>query len=495
MRIIRYLALFLSISLLVATTVSVVNRRSELVADQTERIEQAATLTDASARSVVLRLRSDVDLLATLIVGGPPGDQRALAEQLARPVPGAEACVGSTSAGCTGSDLFALDGVAELARVSDVAGDSADPTDDRPIAVAAVDTTSAAVIVVRRVGSDNEQTTVAVRLPITDLVSASGLEAAGQVDADVVLVGSGTDSIDDVGTPFIEGGERTLRTTVASPFVAGSLEVSASVDSSIGLAGDSSVRFAVLLALGAILMALAEWGFLVEQRQLERRATTDELTDLVNRREFERISAEAIETARQRDEGLCVMVVDLNGFKQINDTLGHQFGDLVLVAASERFVEAVRDSDVVGRWGGDEFVILLPALDERGAVRRRAERIHDHLTGRPVVGDTSVSGSIGAAMYPRHGTTLEALMQAADVAMYDAKTNGVSYRIADTIETNESMFADDPQATMPQHHAALAVEAPPLIETDGYIGPERRESGVDDLTESPSDDVDTGGGS
>jgi diguanylate cyclase (GGDEF)-like protein len=197
------------------------------------------------------------------------------------------------------------------------------------------------------------------------------------------------------------------------------------------------------------------------------RATTDELTGLINRREFERVSDIALDNAEREGAGLCVMVIDLNGFKQINDTLGHQFGDLVLAASSERLVAAVRDSDVVARWGGDEFVILLPTLAERSAVRTSAERIWHSLADNPVVGDTHMTASIGAAIFPRHGTTLDALMRAADVAMYEAKTTGVSHRIADTIATSESMLADD---TGPLQ----VIE----VITDEYAGPDRRHSPV-----------------
>ena len=146
------------------------------------------------------------------------------------------------------------------------------------------------------------------------------------------------------------------------------------------------------------------------------------------------------------------MLVDLNGFKQINDTLGHQFGDLVLQECAVRLTAAVRETDVVGRWGGDEFVILLPGLEDGTAVRRSAERIAGQLSSQPVVSDVSISGAIGAALYPRHGEGLDDLVRAADMAMYEAKSSGVSHRIADS----------------------LSVDLARDTVSDSYIGPDRR---------------------
>ena len=259
-----------------------------------------------------------------------------------------------------------------------------------------------------------------------------------EVVIDVTAVGRSTSS--EFGLVEVSEGQRTIVDVIGSRFADGSIEVTSSVESEVGFTADRTFTYLLLLALGTVLLALAGWTFLVERRQLEKRATTDELTQLINRREFERVSEEALDMADRFNTGLCVMVIDLNGFKQINDRLGHQFGDLVLTAASERFVEAVRDTDVVGRWGGDEFVILLPGLSERTAVRNSAERIWNKLASSPVVGDTTITASIGAAIFPRHGTTLDALMRAADVAMYEAKTTGVSHRIADTIAVGESLL-------------------------------------------------------
>ena len=288
------------------------------------------------------------------------------------------------------------------------------------------------------------------------------------------MVASARTTPNEFGLVEVRDGQRVIVDLIGSPFVEGSIVITSSIESDVGLAGDRTFRYLVFLAVGTVLLALAGWTFLVERRQLEKRATTDDLTQLINRREFERVSEEALDMADRFNTGLCVMVIDLNGFKQINDRLGHQFGDLVLSAASERFVDAVRDTDIVGRWGGDEFVILLPGLSERTAVRNSAERIWNKLAESPVVGDTTITASIGAAIFPRHGTTLDALMRAADVAMYEAKTTGVSHRIADTIAVGDSLLTPD---GVPERLPSADPEVAQVV-TDEYAGPDRRRSPV-----------------
>ncbi len=255
-------------------------------------------------------------------------------------------------------------------------------------------------------------------------------------------------------------GRRVINDTLGLPGDGGSVQVTASIVDDAGLAGDDFARYLVLLALGTVLMALAGWTFLLDRRSLERRATTDELTGLVNRREFERVTDESLLAADRFATGVCLMLIDLNGFKQINDTLGHQFGDLVLQAAADRLQSAVRDTDVVGRWGGDEFVILLPGIEDGTGVRASAERIGRSLADTPIVGDVTVTAAIGAALFPRHGRTLDDLISAADVAMYSAKSTGVTHRLADV------------------HAVQLAADE--LRTSSGYHGPDRRRQPVRD---------------
>ncbi len=475
MRFIRLAALVGSLVLLVATAVSVVHRRGDLRDNQVARVEQSSLLLAQSVRTNISRARQDVHL-AAIAAAGPTPDDRALAEELVRFFPEAEACVADAS-GCTGTDLFSLDDVNDLAALSLDAGNVIEGEVAR--AQIGVDEASESLLVVRRLSGDQGEGVVAMRIPVADLVSEATQSWIDDVDVSSAVVTRARGSEDVVNEPEVDGNRRSIDETVGSPFAFGSLDLSVESTRSVGIAGEATARYATLLVLGTVLLLLAGWTVLLEGRQLEKRASTDELTGLVNRREFERISEEAIDMADRFNTGLCVMVIDLNGFKQVNDTLGHQFGDLVLAASAERLVEAVRDTDVVGRWGGDEFVILLPGLAERTAVRNSAERIWHRLSGTPVVGDTTMTASIGASIFPRHGTTLDALMRTADVAMYEAKSTGVSHRIADTIEATEALLAE-------QHHPGGGagggepplVEAPPPIVSDDYVGADRRRSPV-----------------
>jgi len=474
MRVLRLAALLGSLILLVATAVAMINRRGDVRVEQVARVELTSTVAEASVRATIDGLNELVELTAVAAAGLDEGTEDgaaavgALTEQLAASVPGSEACVVLDSAVCTDAPLFTLDTVSELGVESAARAAAGD------VPPTAVGAEGERVYVVRRLDTVDPPVQVALSIPDEALLSDAVSSVAADADAEVQIVIQARSTSSELGLVEVVDGQRVVLDVIGSPFAVGSIEVRTTVDAGVGIAADRSVRYLALFALGTILLALAGWTFLVERRQLERRATTDELTDLINRREFERVSEEALDIADRFNTGLCVMVIDLNGFKQINDQHGHQFGDLVLKAASERFVDAVRDTDVVGRWGGDEFVILLPGLSERTAVRNSAERIWNKLASSPVVGDTTIHASIGAAIFPRHGTTLESLMRAADVAMYEAKTTGVSHRIADTIAVGESLLSPDrPAGTTPE-----SVGERTEVVTDEYAGPDRRRSPV-----------------
>jgi diguanylate cyclase (GGDEF)-like protein len=118
-----------------------------------------------------------------------------------------------------------------------------------------------------------------------------------------------------------------------------------------------------------------------------------------------------------------MLLIDLDRFKEVNDTLGHDHGDLLLVEVAARLRRAVRRGDTLARLGGDEFAVLLDGLPHRGAAVELAARLQDAL--RPPFALRGVSieleASVGVALYPSHGTTVGTLLQRADVAMYEAK--------------------------------------------------------------------------
>ncbi len=170
-------------------------------------------------------------------------------------------------------------------------------------------------------------------------------------------------------------------------------------------------------------------------RQLEEEANTDSKTGLLNAAAWDIEADRAVRRIERLEGNATVLVLDLDNFKQVNDEHGHLVGDQVLVAVAEAIRDVVRDDDLVGRFGGEEFVVLLPAPDgdpgRVGAeavanrIRRRIEELRIDVKasfGDVVVTDLSVS--IGGATSPADGTQLADLLKVADAAMYAAKEAG-----------------------------------------------------------------------
>jgi diguanylate cyclase (GGDEF)-like protein len=157
-----------------------------------------------------------------------------------------------------------------------------------------------------------------------------------------------------------------------------------------------------------------------------RLSLTDGLTGLWNRRHLAlRIEAE-LSRAVRFGEPFSVLYCDLDGFKPVNDTLGHQAGDTVLIETARRLTDATREVDIVARPGGDEFTLLLPRTGLAGALRL-ADKIRTAIGSRPFDLDGTpirVSVSVGVAAYPEHGSSGKELLAAADGALYRAKAEG-----------------------------------------------------------------------
>ena len=158
-------------------------------------------------------------------------------------------------------------------------------------------------------------------------------------------------------------------------------------------------------------------------RQAERNALTDALTGLGNRHWLNEMFAREITRARTSGKSLCLMMIDVDNFKRFNDQYGHISGDRVLVAVSEALREHLRPTDLVARFGGDEFAVLLPCI-ELGQAQQTAERVREHVAGlSPQSLSTPITISIGVSTN-REEDDVASLVARADGAMYEAKERG-----------------------------------------------------------------------
>jgi diguanylate cyclase (GGDEF)-like protein/PAS domain S-box-containing protein len=166
-----------------------------------------------------------------------------------------------------------------------------------------------------------------------------------------------------------------------------------------------------------------------QHAELERMALHDALTGLPNRTLLNDRIAQAINAAKRSGEAMAVLLLDLDRFKEVNDTLGHLVGDRLLTLIGPRLRQPLREADTVARLGGDEFAILLPGPTDVPAACGIAERIVEAFRDPFAVDDMAleVGISIGVALYPEHGETAELLLQHADAAMYAAKRNGFGF--------------------------------------------------------------------
>ena len=163
-------------------------------------------------------------------------------------------------------------------------------------------------------------------------------------------------------------------------------------------------------------------GRLSKADKATQQANTDPLTGLANRRGV----LQKLDAAFKRQQPLALLYIDLDKFKPVNDTYGHEAGDAVLKKAAELFNSCVRDEDTVARLGGDEFIIVLYGLTDKANVEERVKKIID-LINEPIwLNDLRIKlgASIGITMAPSDGTTVDALLQAADETMYAVKKAG-----------------------------------------------------------------------
>lgn len=160
--------------------------------------------------------------------------------------------------------------------------------------------------------------------------------------------------------------------------------------------------------------------------EIERLATTDSLTALANRSHFNHLFERSLQLAQREHRNLAVMLLDLDKFKPVNDTYGHPIGDILLQRVAAIFTEHSRNTDIVGRFGGDEFAIVLVHPESTQIVETVADRILSEIA-KPVsiLGNNIEIGiSIGISTFPNDGVDSKSLISAADLALYEAKNNG-----------------------------------------------------------------------
>jgi diguanylate cyclase (GGDEF)-like protein/PAS domain S-box-containing protein len=160
-----------------------------------------------------------------------------------------------------------------------------------------------------------------------------------------------------------------------------------------------------------------------QMEKAEHQALHDGLTGLPNRTLFRDRAQQAVVRSNRDGSGFAVMLIDLDRFKEVNDTLGHHSGDLLLREVAERLRRALRKSDTVARLGGDEFGVITPGLCDAAAARALADKLRDELAQPIVVGGLAieVEASVGIAIFPEHGQDVETLIRHADVSMYVSK--------------------------------------------------------------------------
>ena len=218
----------------------------------------------------------------------------------------------------------------------------------------------------------------------------------------------------------------SARPVTGYPFVVGAVATASNYEwdwirNSSGIWMATLVSVAILL-IGANLLLKAQR----KTAQMRYLADHDALTGLPNRVLFEDRLTHALADARRNKTQCALIFVDLDHFKDINDTYGHAIGDIVLREVAARLGACVRDSDTIGRLGGDEFVMLLPDINGEQGASRVAEKARQALAEDIVIEGRAIplSASMGIAIYPQHGMTLSDLSNSADTAMYEAKANG-----------------------------------------------------------------------
>jgi diguanylate cyclase (GGDEF)-like protein len=197
---------------------------------------------------------------------------------------------------------------------------------------------------------------------------------------------------------------------------------------------NSDTRILIATLVGGLLLLWVALFRLVARasRRLRHQASHDALTDLPNRTELHEQGSTLLTGARRHGTLAALLLIDLDRFKEVNDTMGHEHGDRLLIEVAHRLSDALRRGDLLARLGGDEFAVLA-VLPHRGALGEVATRLHAALVRPFDVGGVAVElgASIGIAVQPDHGHDVSTLLRRADVAMYQAKRTGTQIETYD----------------------------------------------------------------
>jgi diguanylate cyclase len=195
------------------------------------------------------------------------------------------------------------------------------------------------------------------------------------------------------------------------------------------------------LAISLFLLAAIPSWFIAQaivrrklyQVELHRSANYDKLTELPNRSLFIDRLKQTFKQSKRYERKFALLFIDLDGFKTVNDTQGHDAGDNLLISVAERLLDCVRDSDTVARLGGDEFTIILSTITTSDNAKAVAGKIIEVLSEPFIIQDhdVQIGASIGISIFPDHGDDTEILLKKADNAMYQAKKEGKNdYRLS-----------------------------------------------------------------
>lgn len=215
------------------------------------------------------------------------------------------------------------------------------------------------------------------------------------------------------------------------------------------------------------------------QARLDHQAHHDHLTGLPNRLLFENRLRTALDSARASEQLGAVLFLDLDRFKQINDSLGHPVGDQLLKAIADRLKAQLRGIDTVARLGGDEFIILLPSLHDAQAAEQVAQKLLSGFRAPFAIDDHEffISASIGISLYPRDGTDVATLVKNADAAMYQSKARGRNrsefYTRSLTFQVNERMAMEQElRRALERNELRLYYQPKLCLRSQGLVGAE-----------------------